>query len=72
VTGLPDHTNWQLIQVDYRINAERTTQVTYNLVVNVEPQATTGLYLFAVNVSAATTGGTISHSVSSIQIDIET
>jgi len=70
VTGLPEHTSWKLVLVDYRISEEELSEVSYNLVVKVESGAKTGLYLFAVKITAATAGGTISHDKSNIQLKI--
>lgn len=70
VTGLPDHTSWRLVLVDYRINENQLSEVTYNLVVKVESGAKTGLYLFSVKITAAVSGGTISHDKSNIQLKI--
>jgi len=72
VSGLPAYTSSELVLVDYKINQDDTATVTYNLVVIVQPRVTTGLYLFTVTISAATTGGTISHNQTSIQVEITT
>jgi hypothetical protein len=71
VTGLPEHTSWKLVLVSQKISDEELEETVYNLVVKVESGAKTGLYLFAVKISAVTRGGgTIIHDKSNIQLKI--
>lgn len=71
VTGLPEHTSWQLVLVSQKISGEQLMETVYNLVVKVESGAKTGLYLFAVKISAVpSSGGTITHDKSNIQLKI--
>ena len=70
VTGLPEHTSWELVLVSHKISPDGLVEMVYNLVVNVESAAKTGLYLFSVKISAATSGGTITHEKSNIQLKV--
>jgi len=70
VTGLPEHTSWQLVLVGHRISLDGLVEIVYNLVVKVESGTKTGLYLFSVKVTAATSGGTITHDKSNIQLKV--
>jgi len=73
ITGLEkleDKISWRLVLVEYKIDDQGTAKFNYNLVFKVESAAKKDLYLFTVKISAATTGGTISHDISSIQLKI--
>jgi len=70
VDGLPEHTSWKLVLVSHRISDDGLVEMVYNLVVKVESGTKTGLYLFAVTISAATSGGTITHDKSNIQLKV--
>lgn len=73
VTGLEkleDKISWRFELVEYKIDDQGTAKFNYNLVFNVESGAEKDLYLFTVRISAATTGGTISHDISNIQLKI--
>jgi proteasome lid subunit RPN8/RPN11 len=71
VTGLPDHTSWQLILVSYKIDNTGLATSVYSLQVKVESNAPTGLFLFNVNISAATSGGTVSHDPTTTPIQLK-
>jgi proteasome lid subunit RPN8/RPN11 len=70
VTGLPDRTSWKLELVSYKIDENGLATSVYNLVIKVESNAPTGLFLFTVLVSARSTGGSISHDVENIQLKV--
>jgi proteasome lid subunit RPN8/RPN11 len=70
VSGLPTHTSWELMAVDYKVNDEGLAETNYYLVVWVESNAPTGLFLFTVTVTALTSGGTIYHDKGNIQLKI--
>ena len=70
VSGLPDHTSWKLEVVSYKIDEDGKAVSVYNLVIKVESSVATGLFLFAVTVTAQTTGGSISHDVENIQLKV--
>jgi len=70
VDGLPEHTSWKLVLVSHRISDDGLVEMVYNLVVKVESGTKTGLYLFSVKISAATSGGTITHDKSNIQLKV--
>jgi len=71
ITGLPDHTSWKLVLVSYKIDNEGVATSTYSLVIKVESNAPTGLFLFTVNITAATTGGTVSHDSTTTPIQLK-
>lgn len=70
VNGLPEKTSWELRLVSSTIDQHQKLHAVYDLVVTVDSGAKTGKYLFQVKVSAATTGGTITHHVDNIQLEI--
>lgn len=70
ISGLPEHTSWKLEVVSYKIDEDGKAVSVYNLVIKVESNVATGLYLFKVTVKAQTTGGTISHDVENIQLKV--
>jgi proteasome lid subunit RPN8/RPN11 len=70
ITGLPSGATWKLIQTDYRISSEQMTEISYALDIKIQSGTKAQLYLFEVVVSAATSGGTISHDVSNIQLQV--
>jgi hypothetical protein len=70
VDGLPEHTSWKLVLVSHRISEDQLVEIVYNLVVKVESGTKTGLYLFSVKISAATSGGTITHDKSNLQLKV--
>ncbi len=70
VTGLPEKTSWKLVLFDYKITSEEKAEVTFYLVISVESGASTGLYLFDVRITVTTGGGSISRSVTNIQVKI--
>jgi len=73
ITGLEklgDKISWRLDLVEYKIDDQGTARFNYNLIFDVASGAKLDLYLFTVRISAATTGGTISHDITSIQLKI--
>jgi proteasome lid subunit RPN8/RPN11 len=70
ISGLPDHTSWKLEVVSYKIDEDGKAVSIYNLVIKVESSVPTGLFLFQVKVTAQTSGGSISHAVSNIQLKV--
>jgi len=70
VNGLPEKTSWQLRLVSTTIDEHQKLHVIYDLVITVDSGAKTGKYLFEIKVTAATTGGTITHHVDNIQLEI--
>ncbi len=71
VTGLPDKATWKFVLDDYRIDNEEMSEVTYDLVIEIASGTKTGLYLFAITITAATSGGSITHYISNIQLNVD-
>jgi proteasome lid subunit RPN8/RPN11 len=65
-TGLPDTVRYTILWVDYKIAADGTETLTYNLDIRANTNATVDKYLFSVVVTA----GTITHSVDNLQLEI--
>ena len=73
VTGLEKlegKISWRLELIEYKIDDQGTAKFNYNLVFKVESGAKKDLDLFTVKISATTTGGTISHDISNVQLKI--
>jgi len=66
VTGLPDHTSWQLIFVDDRISLGQTETLTYEFKVHAEQNAYAATYLITMTIYT----DAVSHSTSNIQLQI--
>lgn len=67
LTGLPDHTSYEILFVEHKIGEDGTGTLTYNLKIRADTGATKDKYLFSVVVTA----GNIKHSVDNIQFEIE-
>ena len=70
VTGLPEHMTWRLELINYKISEDETALSSYKLILKFTSTVPTGLYLFAVTITATTSGGSIVHDVSNIQLKI--
>jgi len=70
VNPLPDKATWKLVLSDYRIDKGEMADITYDLVIDIEPGTKTGLYLFSVVVTVVRSDGTIIHTVSNIQLKV--
>jgi len=70
MNGLPEKTGWELRLVSTRIDEHQKLHAIYDLVISVESGAKTGKYLFQAKVTARTSGGTITHDVDNIQLEI--
>jgi len=70
VSGLPEHASWKLEVVSYKINEDGKAVNVYNLVIKIDSNVPTGLFLFAVTVTAQTTDGKIMHDVTNIQLKV--
>jgi hypothetical protein len=71
VDGLPDKATWKLVLSDYRIDKGEMADITYDLVVKVATGTKAQLYLFKLTFIASTSGGTIIHYVSNIQLKVD-
>jgi hypothetical protein len=72
LTGLPIGTSWKLQLISYAIDATGTAQSTYNLIITAQSNAVIGLYALDFKMTAITQGTTISHDVSTLQVEIAT
>jgi hypothetical protein len=70
VSGLPEYASWKLEVVSYKIDEDGKAVSVYNLVIKIDSNVPTGLFLFAVTVTAQTTDGKIMHDVTNIQLKV--
>ena len=70
VNGLPEHTTWRLELQNYVVRPDEMAETNYSLIVRVQSNTPTGLFLFTVKITAVTSGGSIYHDKTNIQLKV--